>query len=144
DRDWTRRVAESFDASIPSVLEPRRDAARRPASDAGDLPTRPIPSPVACRPLADAEPLPTLRSGTGGDLGSIAQCVGVLVHHLATRPALQARLRAGVDDAGFDAVIDEILRIDDPFVSNRRITTCPVDVGGIALPQGAPVKLNWT
>ena len=144
DRDWTRRVAESFDAIILSVLEPRRDAARRPASDADDLTTRLMRSTVDGRPLVDAELVSILRNWTGGDLGSIAQCVGVLVHHLATRPALQARLRAGVDDAGFDAVIDEILRIDDPFVSNRRITTCPVDVGGIALPQGAPVKLNWT
>src|SRR5690606_14137436 len=94
DRDWTRRVAESFDAIILSVLEPRRDAARRPASDADDLTTRLMRSTVDGRPLVDAELVSILRNWTGGDLGSIAQCVGVLVHHLATRPALQARLRA--------------------------------------------------
>lgn len=27
------------------------------------------------------------RNWTGGDLGSIALCVGVLVHHLASRPS---------------------------------------------------------
>jgi cytochrome P450 len=74
----------------------------------------------------------------------MALCVGVLVHCLATQPALQSRLRAGVPDAELDAVIDEILRIDDPFVSNRRVTTCPVTIGGAALPEGARVKLNWT
>ena len=43
-----------------------------------------------------------------------------------------------------DLVIDEVLRIDDPFVSNRRVTTAPVDLGGVRLPEGARVKLHWT
>ena len=43
-----------------------------------------------------------------------------------------------------DAIIDEILRIDDPFLSNRRITTCPVEVAGVKIPANARVKLHWT
>ena len=43
-----------------------------------------------------------------------------------------------------DLVIDEVLRIDDPFVSNRRVTTRAVDLVGVRLPAGAPVKLHWT
>jgi cytochrome P450 len=43
-----------------------------------------------------------------------------------------------------DLVIDEVLRIDDPFVSNRRVTTAAVDLGGVRLPAGARVKLHWT
>jgi cytochrome P450 len=66
------------------------------------------------------------------------------VHHLATQPQIQDQLRAGLPDAELDAVLDEILRIDDPFVSNRRITTCPLTIGGVALPAAAKVKLNWT
>ena len=66
------------------------------------------------------------------------------MHHLATHPELQDRLRGGVADAELDAVVDEILRIDNPFVSNRRVTTCPVEVAGVALPAGARVKLHWT
>ena len=85
-----------------------------------------------------------LRNWTGGDLGSIALCVGVLVHHLASRPELQSRLRAGVPDGELDLVIDEVLRIDDPFVTNRRVTTGPVDLGGVRLPEAARVKLHWT
>ena len=75
-----------------------------------------------------------LRNWTGGDLGSIALCVGVILHYLATNEALQDRLRSGVSDAELDATIDEILRIDDPFLSNRRITTCPVEVAGVRIP----------
>ena len=37
-----------------------------------------------------------------------------------------------------------MLRIDDPFVSNRRRTTCPVRVGGASIPEGEIVKLHWT
>jgi len=99
---------------------------------------------VTGRPLTEAEIVSVLRNWTGGDLGSVAQCIGVLVHYLATHPAMQDHLRSGVPDAEIDAIINEILRIDDPFVSNRRVTTCPVVIGGVALPQGARVKLNWT
>lgn len=141
DRSWTQRVAESFDDMIRSVLEPRRGGAR---SDADDVTARLMRTEVNGRPLTDAEIVSVLRNWTGGDLGSIAQCVGVLVHYLATHPAVQDHLRSGVPDAAFDAIIDEILRIDDPFVSNRRVTTCPVAIGGVELPQGARVKLNWT
>jgi cytochrome P450 len=142
DREWTKRVAEDFDALIWSVLEPRRSGAS--PGGARDVTTELMRTEVDGRQLSDAEIVSVLRNWTGGDLGSIALCVGVLVHHLATHPHLQARLRAGVPDVELDAVLDEILRTDDPFVSNRRITTCPLTIGGVALPAAARVKLNWT
>lgn len=142
DRSWTQRVAESFDDLIRSVLEPRRGAAREDGAD--DVTAGLRRTEVNGRPLTDAEIVSVLRNWTGGDLGSIAQCIGVLVHYLATHSAVQDHLRSGVPDAEIDAIIDEILRIDDPFVSNRRVTTCPVTIGGVELPQGARVKLNWT
>lgn len=140
DRTRTRRVADDFDAIIRALLEARHAT----GSDAGDVTGQLMATEVAGRPLADEEIVSVLRNWTGGDLGSIALCVGVVVHHLAGHPELQDRLRAGVPDAELDAVIDEILRIDDPFVSNRRVTTCPVAVGPVELPRGARVKLNWT
>ena len=142
DRAWAARVAEDFDALVRSVLEPRRTGAS--PGGARDVTTELMRTEVGGRPLSDAEIVSILRNWTGGDLGSIALCVGVLVHHLAVQPALQDRLRAGIPDAELDAVLDEILRIDDPFVSNRRITTCPLTIGGVALPAAARVKLNWT
>ena len=142
DRSWTRQVAQSFDDMIQSVLARCRGAALE--SDADGVTARLMRTEVNRRPLTDAQIVSILRNWTGGDLGSMALCVGVLVHYLATQPALQERLRSGVPDAEFDAIVKEILRIDDPFVSNRRVTTCPVTIGGVELPQGARVKLNWT
>lgn len=141
DREWTRRVAESFDALIRSVLEPRRGAH---AQDFDDVTARLMRSEVNGRVLSDAEIISVLRNWTGGDLGSIAQCIGVLLHYLATHPALQGHLRAGASALETDAIIDEILRIDDPFLSNRRVTRRALRIGGVELPQGARVKLNWT
>lgn len=142
DRAWTQRVAQSFDDIIRGVLVHCRDTA--PEHDADNVTARLMRTEVNGKPLSEAQIVSVLRNWTGGDLGSMALCVGVLVHSLATQPALQSRLRAGVPEAELDAVIDEILRIDDPFVSNRRVTTCPVTIGGVALPAGARVKLHWT
>jgi cytochrome P450 len=96
------------------------------------------------RELTDDEIVSILRNWTGGDLGSMALCVGVALTYLADHPDLQARLRAGVPDRELDAVLDEILRLDDPFVSNRRVATGPVTVGGRQIAAGDRVVLNWT
>jgi cytochrome P450 len=39
--------------------------------------------------------------------------------------------------------IDEILRIHGPLVTNRRITTCPVEMGGRKMGAGERISLNW-
>ncbi|TVO65904.1 cytochrome P450 [Denitromonas ohlonensis] len=140
DRAWTSDVAEQFDEIIRSVIQPRR-AAQVDAPD--DVTTRLCRETVDGRLLTETELVSILRNWTGGDLGSIALCVGVIVAQVAEQPGLAARLRTA-SDAEVDAIIDEMLRIDDPFVSNRRVTTCPVRIGGVEIPSGARVKLNWT
>ncbi len=139
DHAWMADVAEQFDEIIRSVVVPRRDGTDVP----DDVTTRLCRDEVDGRLLTEEELVSILRNWTGGDLGSIALCVGVLVEHLAGSPDLLERVRVG-PDAEVDAIIDEILRIDDPFLSNRRITTCPVTVAGQHIPAGARVKLHWT
>ena len=141
DRTRTAVVASDFDAIIRSILAPRRAAG---AGAPDDLTTRLMRDTVDGRPFTDEEIVSVLRNWTGGDLGSIALCVGVLFAFLAGHDDVQRRLRSGVSDAELDAAIDEVLRIDDPFLSNRRVTTCPVHIGGVDLPEGARVKLHWT
>lgn len=95
------------------------------------------------RELSEAELVSILRNWTGGDLGSIALCVGVIIAHIVKHPE-QVSVWLQATDSELETIIDEILRIDDPFVSNRRITTCPVSIGAHKLPKGARVQLNWT
>lgn len=132
-------VAEEFDAIIARLL-----AERRGADAPDDLTTRLLHTQVDGQVLNDIEVTSILRNWTGGDLGSIALCVGVLAYTLSTHADLQSKLRAGVSDDEFDFIIDEILRADNPFTSNRRLTTCPVHIGGVDIPAGAKVKLHWT
>ncbi|QBM17453.1 hypothetical protein MARI_15680 [Marinobacter sp. JH2] len=140
NRSWMAEVAGQFDDIIRSVIQPRRSAGGI-APD--DLTTKLCRQKVNGRLLTEAELVSILRNWTGGDLGSIALCVGVLISHLAKHPARVARIREG-SDTEVEAIINEILRLDNPFVSNRRITTCPVEIAGQKIPKGEKVKLNWT
>lgn len=142
DRDLTADVAVRFDAMIGSLLE-----ARRGAPPASDVTAELMRENVDGRPLTHAEIVSILRNWTAGDLGSLAACVGVVVHFLATHPGLQDEWRAAAGStapAVLEAAIEEALRIDDPFVSNRRRTTRATELGGRTIPAGATVVLNWT
>lgn len=142
----TAAVAQRFDAIISELI-----ATRRPQLDGGaapaDVTAELMTDESLGRRLRDEEVVSILRNWTAGDLGSIASAIGVIGHFLATEPEVQDTLRAAAqdfDDAALEAGLEEILRIDDPFVTNRRVTTCPVSVNGRELPAGAVVHLNWT
>ena len=140
DRSKMADVAKQFDDIIHSVIVPRR------ADDNNtfdDVTSRLCQDTIYGRLLTEEEITSILRNWTGGDLGSIALCVGVIVAYVAQNPDSLASLRTATP-AEIDAFINEILRLDDPFVSNKRITTCPVKIGGQNIPEGALVKLNWT
>lgn len=144
DHTLTRAVADRFDALITRLLEARRGAG------GDDVTAELMYETIDGRTLAADEVVSILRNWTAGDLGSLATSIGVVVHFLAHNPDLQDRLRALVarsDNAGaveLELAIEEILRIDDPFVSNRRRTTREVELGGEVIPAGERVVLNWT
>lgn len=138
----TTAVAKRFDEIVHSLVKVRRDAAADPTDD---LTTELMNEAIDGRPLEDEEIVSILRNWTAGDLGSIAACLGVIVHYLASEPELQDHLRSATHGpAELDSTIDEILRIDSPFVSNRRVTTTEVEIGDRVIPQGHRVVLNWT
>lgn len=133
----TAAVAEEFDAIIHEAVE---------KSPEGSVTWQLVHDESLGRRLEPAEGISILRNWTGGDLSSMAYCIGVLLAALAEFPALQERLRnwQEVSDTEFVAIVDEILRRDSPFVSNRRITTCPVTLGGAELPEGQRIRIHWT
>lgn len=147
-------IAAEFDELVIRQVDAHRAARRDGAVDATH---RLLDERVHGRPLTDDEIVSILRNWTAGDLGSLARCVGVVVHRLAQRPRWQERMRMlmrsireGGSDATarrdeFDAILGECLRIDDPFVANKRVTTCPVTTpSGMQIPAGASVLLDWT
>jgi cytochrome P450 len=141
DRARTSQVAQHFDAIIRALIDVRH---RADDDAAVDVTTELMCEKVDGRELTDEEIVSILRNWTGGDLGSMALCAGVVLTYLAENPELQSRVRSGVSDRELDAILDEILRIDDPFVSNRRVTTEAVDLHGRRIEAGEVVFLNWT
>ena len=160
------QVAQDFDDIIRSVLQPYRNtdevagmfkASTAETNTAGNniannvnhsldmnsVTAQLCRERIDGRELSEAELVSILRNWTGGDLGSIALCVGVIIAHIVKHPE-QVSVWLQATDSELETIIDEILRIDDPFVSNRRITTCPVSIGAHKLPKGARVQLNWT
>ena len=151
------RIAAEFDDLVNRQVTAHR-AMRGPGLPVVDDAThRLLDERVHDRPLTNDEIVSILRNWTAGDLGSMARCVGVVVHRLAQHPRWQQRLRAlarGVRGGGsdalvqrhkFDAILGECLRIDDPFVANKRVTTCPVTTpSGMEIAEGTSVLLDWT
>jgi cytochrome P450 len=139
DRSRTAAVAGAFDQLVAAQVRRRRELGRAAPPDPT---TELLYVVVDGRPLADADIVSILRNWTAGDLGSMAAALGVVVHFLATRPDVQDALRAGREDVA--AAIDEMLRIDDPFLVNRRVTTVATRVAGHVLEPGTRIYLNWT
>lgn len=147
DNTKMAQVAQDFNDIICSVIRPYRSADTTGNTlkciDEDSVTARLCRERIEGRELTEAELVSILRNWTGGDLGSIALCVGVIVAYLSQHPKQIDTLTIATDSE-LEAVINEILRIDDPFISNRRITTCPVTIGEHQLPTGARVQLNWT
>jgi cytochrome P450 len=139
DRARTAAVAAAFDEIVLRQVRRRREI----GSAAPDDPTTELLTvTVNGQLLPDADIVSILRNWTAGDLGSIAASLGVIVHFLATHRDVQEELRTR--DADLAPAIDEILRIDDPFLINRRVTTAPVRIAGFKLGAGTRIFLNWT
>jgi cytochrome P450 len=132
-------VAAAFDDLVLSQV--RR---RRPMGTAApeDPTTELLAFTVNGELLPDADIVSILRNWTAGDLGSMAAALGVVVYFLATHPEVQEAVRARPGNLA--AAMDEMLRIDDPFLVNRRVTRVATQVAGFALKPGTRIYLNWT
>lgn len=138
DREALGELALEFDGVIREQLASRR-AAGDDAPD--DVTTRIMNETVEGRTLTDQEIVSILRNWTVGELGTISASIGILMRYLAADPELQGRLRA--DRGLLPAAIDEILRLDAPLMSNRRITTRAVEIGGRRLEAGERLTILW-
>jgi cytochrome P450 len=147
----TQVIASRFDDIVRQQLVNRRTAVLGGSPDldvTAELMQTKVEDPAAPggeRLLTEVETISVLRNWTSGDLGSVARAIGVVIHYVAAHADVQAELRNALQDTlALDLAIDEILRMDDPFVFNRRVTTREARIGGRTVPEGARVLLNWT
>ncbi|WP_290649888.1 cytochrome P450 [Aquisalimonas sp.] len=90
--------------------------------------------------FSDEQIVSMLRNWAAGH-GTVAAGLGILVLHLAQDCELQDRLRN--NPSLIPSAIEEILRIDDPLVANRRTTTREVEIQGRTIPEGEHLTLMW-
>ena len=139
DRSRTAAVAAAFDQIVLEQVRRRRQMGSTAPKD----PTTELLSvTVNGVLLSDADIVSILRNWTAGDLASMAAAVGVLLYFLATHAEVQKTLRT--DPANLAAAIDEMLRIDDPFLVSRRVTTAAVPLDEFLIEAGKQIYLNWT
>lgn len=132
-------VAAAFDGIVQAQVRRRREM----GSEAPRDPTTELLGiSVNGAPLEDSDIVSILRNWTAGDLGSMAAAAGVAIYFLATHPEVQEELRAG--GANVAAAIDEMLRMDDPFLVNRRVTRGAARIAGFDIEPGMRIHLNWT
>lgn len=135
----TAAVAAWYNSIITALIATRR----KDATD--DVTTELMHDDFLGRSLTTEEITSILRNWTGGDLGSMALCIGVVLAYLADHSDLQQYLRATeVPPSDWHLLIDEILRLDDPFVANRRRATTDVHLAGEHIAAGDRLILNWT
>ena len=139
DRSAMSRIALEFERIVDELLETRLQANAGPEAD---LTAALMQEQVWGRTLSNEEVASILRNWTVGEIGTISAAVAILAQYLAEHPELQRQLRANT--TLLSAAIDEILRIHGPLLTNRRITRCPVELGGKKIGAGERVTLMWT
>lgn len=139
DRTRVVAVAAAFDDIVLAQVRRRRQMGNAAPKD---LTTELLATTVNGELLSDADIVSILRNWTAGDLGSMAAAVGVVLYFLATHPEVQETLRVHPDHLA--PAIDEMLRIDDPFLVSRRTPTVATRVAGSRIEPGTRIYLNWT
>ena len=138
DRPALARLAEEFTGHVLELLQSRRAAG---TSAHSDIIASLLAQQVNGRKLQDDEIVSLLRNWTVGEVGTMAASVGIVVGFLCEDLDLQEQLRA--QPSLLPGAIEEILRLHGPLVNNRRVTTCPVDIGGRQIGAGQRISLNW-
>ncbi len=130
------KLAREFDAIIDEMLQVCNVAA-----PSENVTAELMREQVNGRPLRNKEIASIVRNWTAGEIGTISASVGILAQYLAVNPDVQAQLRGNQEL--LPEAIDEILRLYGPLVLNRRVTTCPVEVGGRRISAGERISLMW-
>lgn len=142
DRPAMSLLAREFEAIVDEQIDQRIAEQNAGQTDAqADITASLMQEHVHGRKLSSEELSSILRNWTVGEIGTIAASIGILVNHLAQSSELQQQLRAVPSQLATG--IDEILRVHNPLVINRRITTCPVEIQGRKIDAGQRISLNW-
>ncbi len=131
-----KALADLFAKHVKANL----DMHRASPGDVGGATDALLRAEVDGEKFSDDEIVSILRNWAAGH-GTVEAGLGILAMHFAQEPELQDRLRS--DPSLIPAAIEEILRVDDPLVANRRTTTRAVEIQGQTIAKGENVTLMW-
>jgi cytochrome P450 len=133
-------AGEALASLFSEHVKTNLDAHRASPDEVADATDALLRTAVDGKRFDDDQIVSILRNWAAG-YGTVAAGLGILVLHLAQEPELQDRLRS--DSSLIPAVIEEILRVDDPLIANRRTTTREVEIQGRTIPKGENLTLMW-
>lgn len=138
DRQLLADLAEEFNQFTGAQIQQRRE---QKAASNSDITSELMHAKIDGRPLSQEEITSILRNWTAGEVSTIAAAIGIIAHYLACHPHLQQQLRQTPDKLWY--ANDEILRMHNPLLENRRRTTCPVQLGERQIEQDSILTINW-
>ena len=147
-RDVSIRLGDSWDTperfngaldDFRGFVMPQIEARRESPRD--DYLTRLATKPFRDRPLEDENIVMIMIGFLLAGHESTTAAMSSLLFHLLSQPDRGAAALA--DERLLSAAVEETLRLNTPFHHFRRVTTCPVEIAGTSVPQGADVMLNY-
>ncbi len=121
---------------IRNFAEQRRQAAPR-----GDVVDAVLHADIEGRPITDEEIIGTLQLLVLGGLETTAGALGQMMIRFCRQPEIPALLRERPDLVP-DAV-EELLRLDGPFIAIARTATRDTEVAGHPIEEGEKVIIYW-
>jgi cytochrome P450 len=127
---------QGLSAWITDLVEDRR---ARPPVD--DVVQAVITAEIDGRPITDHEIVGVIQLLIFGGLETTAGALGQFVVRFCRDPEVPARLRREPDL--LSRAVEELLRLDPPFVAVARVATTDAEVGGQRIEAGQRVLFYW-
>jgi cytochrome P450 len=115
---------------------------RRADGPRGDVVDAILDAEIEGRPITRTEIVGVIQLLLFGGLDTTAGALGSMMIRFCRQPEIPAMLRA--DPSSIPAAVEELLRLDGPFIFIGRTAMVDIEVGGCPIEQGDRVLISWT
>jgi cytochrome P450 len=114
---------------------------RRQGEPKGDVVDAVIGAEVEGRTITQDEIVGTVQLLILGGLETTAGALGSMMIRFCRDPSIPDLLRS--QPVSIPAAVEELLRLDGPFIAITRTATCDAEIGGQAIKKGEKVIIYW-
>jgi cytochrome P450 len=126
-------------AWITDLVESRRSSG--PVVTGGDVVDAVLAAEIEGRPITDHEILGVIQLLILGGLETTAGALGQFMIRFCDDPSVPQQLRERPEM--LPAAVEELLRLDPPFIAIARLATCDTVIGGQRIEAGQRVLVYW-